>query len=111
MTDLGKGGAQFNTVKVLHQPLRECGLGAAPVGMRVAAGALYQSRDEKEHWDDFSPVLVAAATRDKKVLDKAMDSFEENDWRELEEALATLLPLPTPGLHSIGWNLPPEALG
>lgn len=105
LTDLTTGFGDFNTIKILDQPLKECGLSDAPIGTRIPTVALYRGTGESGHWDDFFPVLLAAATRKPEAHARAMASFDEDDWRELEDGLATL-PEKTPGLHALGWDLP-----
>ena len=107
LTDLTTGLGHFNTIKVVEQPLAACGLGEAPPGTRVPTVALYTGEGIRGHWDDFFPVLLAAATTKAEAHAQSMASFDEDDWRELEAALQTLPDPITPGLHSIGWDLPP----
>ncbi|RYG67025.1 DUF3239 domain-containing protein [bacterium] len=108
LTDMTTGIGKYNTIKVLEQPLMASGLAASPIGTRVPTVATYIGEGKSGHWDDFFPVLVAAVTQDEKAVQRAMASFKEEDWLELECALATLSSPPAPGLHRLGWSLSAE---
>lgn len=108
LTDLSKGYGQFNAVKIVEQPLKACGLKGAPLETRIVAVALYTGAtgEEKPHWSDFDPVLLNAATPDEAERHAALESFEADDWAELEAALEKVPQPFEPGLFPIGWDLP-----
>jgi hypothetical protein len=68
--------------------------------MRLAAPSTYWSGTDPTAWATFVPIVMATAVRDPAVLESALRSIEESDWKELEDWLGRN-PNPEFGLYRL----------
>jgi hypothetical protein len=88
-TDLAKQGGFRPAVKIIRQPLGRMTGGAPALGARVATAALYYGGGS-DAWRDFVPVVVNCVTSNQADINRMTRSISANDWRDLDQALASL---------------------
>ena len=102
-TNLSKGFDDFPVVKIIKYH------GKGIVGERVGTVALYSNDNELPHWADFNPIPIEYATNNSLEIQRALNSYDEEQWGQIEERL---LRVPKPyveGLYKYdvgetGWN-------
>ena len=107
-TDLSTGVGSYPVVKIIEKKLSMVAGGQPQVGTRLATVALYEAAVDDEgnvvdgdHWKDFDPVPVECATSDVAAQQRALESISEEEFRELDAALAKLPDPPATGLHRL----------
>lgn len=102
LTNLTKGGGQWNVIKVLRHPLHRMSSGMPTVGQRVVTIAGYIAVNEVlEHWDDFEPVIPDVVSTDFGELKRLKASVSDTDWQELDDGLKQLSQPLSEGLYRI----------
>ena len=99
ITDLRTRETEYPVIKVLPQPLQWIKNGVPPVGTKLATIALYSGNPQKEHWDDFHPIVVNCVTGSQTDINRVFRSIPEQDWLELEIGLEQIPR--KPGLYPI----------
>ncbi len=88
MTDLDCGGGEsFQVVKIVKQPLHRMTDGPPENGQRVGTVAGYSGDGSKGHWETFEPCVVGCITRDTKVVERILNSFDDENWQSLKLGL------------------------
>lgn len=84
-TDLTKGLGHYPVIKIQHYK----GRGSINVGDKIATVAVYADGegDESPCWSDFFPLPVEYATDDLNSIQSEMNSYSDEDWRDLTEGL------------------------
>ena len=101
-TDLQTGDVPCPVLRILPQPLRMMVPGDPEIGRRAAAVSLYGwSLGERDHWSTFHPLLVDTGTGSGEKIGEAIDRLDDEDWDDLEFALAQVKPPCEPGLYRI----------
>jgi hypothetical protein len=90
-------------VKMLHQPLRRLTGGTPIVGTRLAAVATHRPPVRRGTWADFDPTVLRCATTDEVEVGRVTGTLGEQDWRELDDALAQCPSPRRPGLRTL-WD-------
>jgi len=98
-TDLTKGYGAYPVVKIIEYKTSK----SVKVGDKIATVALYQASEDENlpHWIDFNPVPVSYATNNNKEIDRALASYTEDQWNELESGLEQVPKPLSPGLYRI----------
>lgn len=100
-TDLTKGIGDYPVVKIVEYKT----LKKVQLGDRIATVALYTSSGEEDpHWIDFNPVPLSFATSDKSVFKMAMDSYDKQQWHDLENRLKEIEKPYKAGLYKVELN-------
>jgi hypothetical protein len=87
-TDLDCGiGVPFQVIKIVKQPLHRLHDGPPKNGQRVGTVAGYSGDRKKGHWDTFDPTVVGCMTPDRKVIERVLNSFSDEDWLNLKLGL------------------------
>ena len=87
-TDLTKGWGSYPVVKIVkYSTLKNVSLGD-----KIATVALYTSSgdEEIEHWIDFNPIPLSFATKNEKTIERAMASYDEKQWNDLNQRVKKL---------------------
>ncbi|HYF49165.1 MAG TPA: DUF3239 domain-containing protein [Planctomycetota bacterium] len=101
-------GDAYNVIKILPADLNSMNFPGFRVGARVATVALYTDGGHEGRWADFEPEPVNCATTDFAAIDRVLNSFSADDWRELDEALGQVPDKTKPGLYPV--SLPKQTL-
>lgn len=105
-TDLTKGQGEFPVIKVVRFPRRALGT-SVRIGDRVPTVSLYGNNAPTEpHWYDFFPLPVTSATSKQEVVARVVQDLGDAEWASLDQHLAHVTTLTTPGLYFT--ELPPE---
>lgn len=96
-TDMTKGGGEYPVVKIIKYKKH------ASIGDKIATVALYIPSDNEglPHWEDFFPVPMNYATNNVVVIQAALNSYDKQQWADLELRLKQV-PFPyTEGLYKV----------
>lgn len=98
-TDFTKGFGNYPVVKIVEFET----LKGRAVGDRIATVALYSSsgNERSMHWVDFHPIPLSFATNDQVVLQRALDSYNQEHWDLLQNRLETVPKPYKVGLYKI----------
>lgn len=98
-TDLTKGFGKYPVIKVIHYKITR----NVNIGDRVPTVALYTASMDEDlpHWINFNPIPLKYATNDKQTYIRALESYNEEDWIYLEEALKEIPQPYRSGLYKI----------
>lgn len=106
-TNLTKGFGYFPVIKIIECP----SLKSLSVGDRIPTVAVYtpSTDDSLSHWIDFDPIPLTYATNDSKAINKAMQSYSNEQWEKLESYLLAFKKPYKTGLYPIttedsDWN-------
>lgn len=88
-TDLTKGPGEYPVIKLIpYKPHRK-----SKVGDRIPTIALYRRGEDDDnlpYWVNFFPIPLDYATSDQKEIEKAMATYPEHQWKQIEDRLAEL---------------------
>lgn len=98
-TDLGKWGGSYPAVKVMNY----CSKLPVQMNMRLATVSVYSDEygDDSLFWSDFHPLPVEYATTDQDSIQNEMQSYCEEDWQRLMNAISQLPERVGPGLYRL----------
>lgn len=84
-TDLTQGFGSYPVVKIIPFKGKE----NAQIGDRIPTVALYSRSPDDSilHWIDFHPIPLTYATNDNQVIERALNSYSEDQWSILEKQL------------------------
>lgn len=112
-TDLTRGFGSFPIIKIVK--IRS--YNKLKIGDRLPTVALYaeSEKDGLPHWGEFYPLPLFYATKDKADIQRAMDSYAEEDWESLEKRIGELQKPYTEGIFKVEikestWQDYPEPL-
>ncbi|MEN8148721.1 MAG: hypothetical protein ABFS86_02790 [Planctomycetota bacterium] len=89
-------------LRILPQPLGLMVPGDPEIGRRAATVSLYGwTIGDRDHWSTFHPFLVDVATGNAEKIRESIDRLDDEDWADLEFALAQVPQPYTPGLYRI----------
>ncbi len=96
-TDLTKGFGDYPVIKIIKYK------GKGKVGDKIGTVALYSASvdDSLKHWIDFEPIPIIYATDNIAEIERAIKSYDEEQWKQIE---SRLLQIPKPymeGLYKI----------
>ena len=96
-TDLTKGFGEYPVVKIIRYKAK------GEIGDRIGTVALYSASDDDkmQHWIDFDPIPINYATNNIAEIDRAIKSYDTEQWKKIAERL---LQVPKPyavGLYKI----------
>jgi len=96
-TDLTKGFGDYPVIKIIKYK------GKGKVGDKIGTVALYSASvdDSLKHWIDFEPIPINYATDNSAEIERAIKSYDEEQWKLIE---SRLLQIPKPyieGLYKI----------
>ncbi|MDX1447299.1 DUF3239 domain-containing protein [Lishizhenia sp.] len=95
-TDLTQGFGHYPAIKII-----KCNsLKNVKINDKIATVALYsQSKNPNvPHWVGFNPIPLSFATKDQEVLDKAIKSYDMDQWESIKSRLEELDKPYRPGL-------------
>ena len=91
LTDLSKGEGRYPAVAVTQVDFSKINKAAVKPGMQLATVSLYyNSNDSAPHWSDFLPLPAQYATGNKKKIEELLDSFSQEEWSKLDQAIAQI---------------------
>ncbi|NME71584.1 DUF3239 domain-containing protein [Flammeovirga aprica] len=87
-TNMRKIGGDYPVLNIHEEKY----LKKVKVGDRVATISVYGEYKDKEviYWKDVSPTSVPTITLNKKEIKRAVESYSEEEWTKLEDALAEI---------------------
>ena len=93
-TDLTKGIGKYPVIKIIGYQLK------GEIGDRIGTVALYtRSEDENiKHWIDFRPIPIRYATNHIEEIDRAINSYKNEQWKQIEDRL---LQVPKPYMEGL----------
>jgi hypothetical protein len=96
-TDLTKRFGDYPVIKIIKYK------GKGEVGDKIGTVALYSASvdDSLKHWIDFEPIPINYATDNSAEIERAIKSYDEEQWKLIE---SRLLQIPKPyieGLYKI----------
>jgi hypothetical protein len=108
LTDLAlsPAGTRWHYIKVLEQPLNSMTGELARVGQRLAAVATYRKGDSKEHWNDFSPVVVNCVSRSVGDIARVFGTLTSGDWQDFDKAIRQVPQPISAGLYKVELQIP-----
>lgn len=82
-TDLTKGFGEFPVIKIIKYK------GKGKVGDKIGTIALYSASvgETLPHWVDFHPVPIEYATNNSEEIGRALKSYDENQWIQIQDRL------------------------
>jgi hypothetical protein len=100
-TDLSKSNKPHLVVKVLKQPLSRVTGGPFEQDTRLAFVAMYNGFEHEPRWRDFGGYLINSGTTNAKALKRTLRSISDEQWENLESAVAELEKPYRPGLYDV----------
>jgi len=103
-TNLSMVGGEYPVVKIIQKEIPSvCGQ-LPQVGTRLVTVSLYKPNLERNatHWADFMPRPVDCATTNLPAIIALKNTFTNDDWKELSEALKQVPRPYRPGLFRVG---------
>lgn len=96
-TDLTKGFGEFPVIKIIPCSA----LKNAKIGDKIATVSLYTAsvNEELPHWIDFNPIPLFYATNNKEILKKAIESYNDEQWKNIQNRLIEIKKPYKPGLY------------
>lgn len=101
-TNLTKGFGDYPVVKIIKYKTSK----PVKIGDRIATVALYSASndDELPHWIDFNPIPLDYATNDKAEIERALSSYSDQQWKDIERRVAQLPKPLKVGLFKVDMN-------
>ncbi|SHJ67746.1 hypothetical protein SAMN02745216_02069 [Desulfatibacillum alkenivorans DSM 16219] len=101
-TDLQKRSGRYPVVAVREVKIRKIDKIKVEPGMRLATVSLYTNGDEAApYWTDFDPFPAQYATLSSPKIAALFERFSQQDWDDLEEAVAQIPKPCTEGLYPL----------
>lgn len=96
-TNLTKGFGKYPVIKIIKYNAK------GEIGDKIGTVALYSAStdEETQHWIDFHPIPINYATNNVAEIERAMKSYDTEQWKQIEDRL---LQVPKPyvaGLYKI----------
>ena len=84
-TDLSKGWGTYPVLKIIEYKTSK----PVQIGDRIATVALYSAStdDDLPHWIDFHPIPIDYATDDQAEIERALLSYENDNWAVIERRI------------------------
>jgi hypothetical protein len=105
------GSAPYHVVKIEKQPIRAPDIPGVAVGTRVATVCTYASPPadaagaQCARWSDVTPWVVNLVNDEPATLARVLQTFEEEEWAELQRALDQVPAGNPPGLYPVDLSL------
>jgi len=99
-TNLSTGDGDYPVIKILRHP-RPHGNIPVALGSKFATVAVYSGSTKAEHWENFDPVLVECATRDRLLIERTFYSIPDEKWGQFKQGLKDLHQPLKPGIYPV----------
>ncbi len=86
-TDLNKDGEGMPVIQVFKAPLSRLPDAPLKAGTRLAMVVMYNGFAHESNWRNFGGWLIHAGTKNKKVIQRAIESFDDDDWEILKDGI------------------------
>lgn len=101
-TDLTKGFGHYPALKIIEFKTRK----PVKIGDRIPTVAMYSGvlNEGPAHWFDFNPIPLEYATNDKTEIERALSSYSDQQWKDIERRVAQLPKPLKVGLFKVDMN-------